>query len=171
MDNRNQLSRNANSPIGLIARILVIGTAALTLYSAQALAACPSTYPTTMSGVTENNFFSSTDFSKARPVGQAYSRVLSTVTSSNKSGNITTGTLKMVNDWGSSGSPTGGSLTDNAKFTFDHTTCQGSFTAGNGEVWLISLTENGKTATFSLQSWKNSTQKTPHTGISHLQVP
>lgn len=141
------------------------------LLSQQAMAACPAVFPSIMLGATEISNFSSTDFAQARLMGKANARVVAKLTSSQKNGATTTGRMKFVNDWGSSVVASGGNLVVTGTLTFSHSTCQGTISTDNGELWKLNVTNDGKAMTIILNSWANAVDQTPRTGISQYQAP
>ncbi len=134
-----------------------------------AIAACPTTLSGTYLGNVGIEYFTATG-SAATIFKKVNVRVRWVVESSTQSSTTTSGSFTFYNYYGGSGSKTGGNVTTTGTYTYNNTTCQGSYPTSDGETWIFSITDSGAEITAMMQSWTSSSNY-PHASSGTFRKP
>lgn len=134
-----------------------------------AMATCPSTLSGTYLGNVGSEHFTTTGTS-ATLFKKVNVRVRWVVESSTRSSTTTSGSFTFYNYYGGSGSKTGGDVTTTGTYTYNNSTCQGSYLTSDGETWVFSITDSGAEITAMMQSWTSSSGY-PHASAGTFRKP
>lgn len=151
-----------------ISQLMLIAIATA-LFIDDSYATCPTTLSGTYLGIVEIEYFTS-QTSSAFPFRKTNVRVRWVVNSSTQSGTTTSGSFTFYNYFGGSGSNTGGNVTTTGTYTYDNSTCQGSYPTSDGETWIFSITDSGAEISASMQSWTSTSVK-PHASLGRFRQP